>query len=179
MAKDMFVWRKSVYDNNFKCNQCGAKLFNSKTGRPTDNLVVDADIDLSDVKEPIYCFCGKCQNAVATWQPVEAEQVDSDNILCGSYSEWIEKKAMDLNAEMQKRVEGKIAKKYEQKIQMLSDMVKSRDSTISKMKIAYETYQKEHDEENLKLHQELRHADKQIEKLQGEIKKLLDEKLCK
>ena len=40
MVKDMFVWRKSIYENRFKCNQCGAKLFDIKTKQPTDNLVV-------------------------------------------------------------------------------------------------------------------------------------------
>ena len=174
--KDMFVWRKSVYDNDFKCNQCGTKLFNTKTKQPTDNLVVSGDEDLENVKEPVICYCGKCQNAVATWQPVEGRKV-GNNMLQGSYSEWIDKRAQDLNEEMRKRVEERISKKYEQKIKDLENRLKGKEETIKKLKIAYETTQQEKDAKIRKLYQELDHSDKMIEKLQNEVGQLLAEKL--
>ena len=172
--KDMFVWRKSIYENNFKCNQCGAKLFNPKTGQPTDNLVVDADdANIQDPKDPIFCYCGKCQNAVATWQPVDAEDVDNDNILQGSYSEWVDKKAQDLNEEMKKRLEDRISKKYEQKIKDLENQIKSKDAQIKKLKLSYETAQLEKDKKIRDLSKELEHAEKQIDRLEDMIEQQL------
>lgn len=178
MIKDMFVWRKSIYDNNFKCNQCGARLFSTRTNKPTDNLVVDGDdVSNNNPKDPVICYCGKCQNAVATWQPVEATDVSNDNLLQGSYSEWVEKKAQDLNEEMRKRVEDKISKKYTQKIKDLEEQLKGKEATIKRLKLAYETAQKEKDAKIRKLYQELEHSDKMIDKLQNEVGQLLAEKL--
>ena len=175
MTRDIFIWRKSIYENGFKCNECGAKLFNPKTGRPTDNLVVDADAKTEEEKS--YCFCGKCQNVVAKWQEVSADEVDDSNILQGSYSEWIDKNAQDLSAEMQKRVQERIEKKYIQRIKDLENQLKGKDTTIKNLKLSYETVQKEKDEKIRKLYQELEHADNQIGRLQNEVKELLDEKL--
>ena len=175
MANDMFVWRKSVYDNNFKCNECGAKLFNLKTGQSTENLVVDANADTEGEKH--LCFCAKCHNVVATWQELEVSGDDDDSILRGSYSEWIEKKALDMKGEMQKKVEERLQKKYQNRISMLEATIKTRDATIKRLKTEYEQWKKDHSEQNMKLHQELTHAYNTIEKLQNEIKGYLDEKL--
>ena len=172
MTRDVFVWRKSIYENGFKCNECGAKLFNPKTGKPTDNLVVDADAKTEEEKS--YCFCGKCQNVVAKWQEVSVDEIDNESILQGSYSEWIEKKAQDLNGEMQKRLSDKISKKYEQKIKDMENQIKGKESTIKNLKVSYEVLQKEKDKKIRKLYQELEHADKQIERLQNEVKELLN-----
>ena len=175
MTRDMFVWRKSIYDNNFKCNECGAKLFNVKTG-PTNNLALDADAKTEEEKH--LCYCAKCQNVVATWQEIEDdENTEEENILMGSYSDWIEKKAMDMKGEMQHRMEEHFARKYEQRIKDLQDKIKSRDATISKLKLTYEIYQKEHGERERKLYQDLDHAYKKIDKLQDEIEKMLNESL--
>ena len=171
----MFVWRKSVYDNDFRCNQCGTKLFNTKTQYPTDNLVISGD-DI-DNKGTIYCYCGKCQNAVATYQTIDDKDIDNTNVLQGSYSEWIEKRAQDLNEEMRKRVEDRISKKYEQKIKDFEDKIASRDATIVKLKKAKEEMAMEKDEKIRKLYQDLEHSDKMIERLQNDVERLLKERL--
>ena len=173
MVRDMFVWRKSVYENNFKCNQCGAKLFNLKTCRPTDNLVVDADAKTEEEKS--YCFCGKCKNVVAKWQEVSADDIDNTNILQGSYSEWLDKKALDIKADIQKKVEERLEKKYQQRIQMYEETIKSREATIKKLKAAGEKERAEHSEQMDKLYKELSHAYSVINKHQTEIEKLLNE----
>ena len=174
MTRDIFIWRKSIYENGFKCNECGVKLFNPKTGKPTDNLVVDADAETEEDKS--YCFCGRCKNVVAKWQEVSADDVD-DNILQGSYSEWIEKKALSVKGEIQKRVEERLEKRYQNKITMLESSIKSKDASIKKLKAENERIRSEKEEKIRKLYQELEHADNQIEKLQNEVKDLLDEKL--
>ena len=164
--KDLFVWRESVYKNNFKCNVCGAKLFNSKTGRPTDNLAVDAeDAENPNPTEPIYCYCGRCKNPVATWQPVDADVVDNDNILQGSYSEWIEKKAVDRKADIEQDVEKRLSKKYEQKIKLLEDTIASRDAQIKRIKEDDRRRLLEQDKEIQKLQKELYHVDLWMQKM--------------
>ena len=166
--KDMFVWRKSVYDNNFKCNQCGAKLFNPNTGHPTDNLVVDAEdadsFENNSTTEPIYCYCGRCKNAVATWQPVESDAVD-ENILQGSYSDWIDKKAVDMKAEIQRDIEYKVAKKYEQKIKLLEDEITSKNAQIKRLKSEYEKQLLEKDQRIQKISKELYHTEVWMHKM--------------
>ena len=164
MEKGMFVWRKSVYDNNFKCNQCGTKLFNTKIQQPTDNLVVNGDD--TDDGSTIYCYCGKCQNAVATYQTIDGKNLDDDNVLQGNYSEWIEKKAMDIQAEMQKRTAEHYAKKYEQKIKDLEDKIASRDATIKKLKETHAKVRFDKDKKIQDLWQEIEHLKNTIAKLE-------------
>ena len=176
MAKDMFVWRKSVYDNHFKCNACGAKLFSERTNTPTDNLVIDDSDANADGSTQIVCYCGKCSNAVATWQSVGDVDIGNENVLQGSYSEWLNKKAVDVKAEVEKKVEDRLEKKYKTRIDMLNETIKSREATIKKLKEAKEKQYKELDEQNLRLHQELRHAYNMIETLQDNMKKYLEEK---
>lgn len=49
-----FVWRESVYNNGYKCQECGAKLADLETGEPTENLGLDAG------KEKLYGQFGYC-----------------------------------------------------------------------------------------------------------------------
>ena len=181
MTKDMFVWRKSVYENHFKCNECGAKLFNEKTKTPTDYLVIDDSDKNADGKSQIVCYCGKCQNAVATWQTVEGEQIGNDDILQGSYAEWLEKKAQDLNAEMRKRTAEHYEKKYEQRIKALEDKIASKDSTIAKMKVSQEAHVRVLEAKIQELSKEIRHLEGQIDKYKQSIEDYLDKDLkrCK
>ena len=52
MAKvtNSITWRKSVWENEFKCNRCGNVL--SKNGRLTRNVGTLGDM--------VYCKCGNC-----------------------------------------------------------------------------------------------------------------------
>lgn len=176
--RDMFIWRKSVYDNNFKCNQCGAKLFNVHTGRPTDNLVIDAeDADNPSPTEPIYCFCGRCKNAVATWQSVEdadAEEMSKDGNLGGLYSDWLEKKSIDMKKELQAEVEKRLERKYEQKIKALQDQIISRDITIKRLKAEYERKLADRDAEMHKVSKELYHLVNEHDKLRKQVQERME-----
>lgn len=175
MLRCAFVWQKSIYDNHFKCNQCGAKLFNVKKNEPTKYLCIDANAE--GYEDEHLCFCGRCQNLVAKYEEIEIDEDEDDgNILMGSYSEWIEKKAVDLQKEMQKRTAEHYEKKYEQKIKDLEYKVKTKDDLIGTLKRANETYQNARAEDVRKLQKELEHANKQIEKLQMRISELEDKK---
>ena len=48
------IWRKSVFDNNFKCNICGQKLIDDN-GEPNARTIINEDF--------IQCRC--CRNVVA------------------------------------------------------------------------------------------------------------------
>lgn len=63
-AKIAFIWKKSVYNNGFRCPTCGAALFNAKTNLPTSNLVFD-----SPPPAPSNCRCGQCRTPVAVVKP--------------------------------------------------------------------------------------------------------------
>ncbi|MEE3311877.1 MAG: hypothetical protein VZR30_04520 [Acutalibacteraceae bacterium] len=49
MIKEAYIWRKSIWDNKFKCTKCGRQLF-----------VVDKN-DLGDaviIGNTVFCNCG-------------------------------------------------------------------------------------------------------------------------
>lgn len=133
------VWRKSIYDNRFKCNQCGAKLAD-KNGQPTDNFVVDADREHVDEKDE-WAFCGKCMNVVAKIKEISEEYIseeEKENVLNGSYEDWIEKKARDIQAKMLEQIEKRVAKKYEQKVKAMTKKVDEALITVNNIKLYYE-----------------------------------------
>ena len=63
-AKIVFVWRKSVYGNGFRCPVCGAALFDMETNNPTDNLIF-----ASPPPAPTNCYCGRCGTFAAVAKP--------------------------------------------------------------------------------------------------------------
>ena len=62
-ANAVFIWKKSVYENGFKCPVCGAALFDMATNCPTANLVFESVIP--GCTAPAGCRCGRCGNPVA------------------------------------------------------------------------------------------------------------------
>lgn len=65
MKQMVFVWRESVYKNDFSC-KCGTKLA-GETGYPTEDVVVNAN-DPHDKR----LFCGKCKELVGVYKVVDA-----------------------------------------------------------------------------------------------------------
>lgn len=61
-----FVWRESVYKNDFRCSHCGAKLFDVEAEQPTDFLGVDPE-------QPENCHCMKCKTLVAVLREYDGE----------------------------------------------------------------------------------------------------------
>ena len=66
-ANAVFIWKKSVYENGFKCPVCGAALFDMATNCPTANLVFESVIP--GCPAPAGCRCGRCGNPVAVTEP--------------------------------------------------------------------------------------------------------------
>ena len=63
-AKIAFIWKKSVYNNGFRCPTCGAALFDMATNSPTDNLIL-----VPPLPAPASCYCGQCGTPVAVVKP--------------------------------------------------------------------------------------------------------------
>ena len=63
-ANIVFIWKKSVYRNDFRCPDCGAALFNAATNAPTDDLIFSSPPPAS-----ADCYCGRCGAHVASAKP--------------------------------------------------------------------------------------------------------------
>lgn len=164
------VWRESVYKNHFKCNQCGAKLAN-KNGQPTDNFVVDADREHVDEKDE-WAFCGKCMNVVAKIKEISEEYIseeEKENVLNGSYEDWIEKKARDIQAEMLEKIESRVAKKYEQKVKAIMQQVENAEKSVLNIKKDCEKKLAEKDKRIQALTKDLERAEAQMRKMEKQM----------
>lgn len=73
MKKEAYIWRESVYKNQFKCNKCGAKLFKADKMKLTKNV--------RHIDE--WVFCSKCGNPVA-----RIEVIDIDPNINGLQGLW-------------------------------------------------------------------------------------------
>lgn len=62
MKKTAIIWRKSVYENDFRCNVCKAALFNADTMTVKDEVIID--------EEKQSMFCPDCKNKVAHIQEI-------------------------------------------------------------------------------------------------------------
>lgn len=78
MKRQAFIWRKSIYENDFRCNVCGAKLFNSKKGKLIEKNIVVLPGNDSNL------FCIKCRNHVAKVREIDCEGTE---ILRGQWKE--------------------------------------------------------------------------------------------
>lgn len=54
--KRAYVWRKSVYDNNYRCAKCGNLLFDGK--KPVN-------VTWRYINDKKCIFCNKCNDVVA------------------------------------------------------------------------------------------------------------------
>lgn len=164
------VWRESVYHNHFKCNQCGAKLAN-KNGQPTDNFVVDADREHVDEKDE-WAFCGKCMNVVAKIKEISEEHIseeEKENVLNGSYEDWIEKKARDIQAKMLEQIESRVAKKYEQKVKTIMQQVENAEKSVLNIKKDCEKKLAEKDKRIQALTKDLERSEAQMRKMEKQM----------
>lgn len=84
MNKNALVWRKSVYQNSFKCNQCGEPIAN-EDGEPRD------DAPFSLIGNTLHC--PKCLNPVARLEVMDvSEDVEG---LQGDYDEFQRKQKQE------------------------------------------------------------------------------------
>lgn len=87
-----FVWRESIYKNNFRCPKCGAKLFDKQ---PTDNLCLEAGEDGKvkiinggelagqPLEKHIRCYC-KCKEPVGIYKELNTDLKLPE----GQYGQW-------------------------------------------------------------------------------------------
>lgn len=147
------IWKKSIYDNNFKCTKCGTKLFNIKTNKPTDEFLVPESLKIG---KPDFAFCGKCHQTVATISFNGSEGVRG---LHGNIDDALEdytKKNKKLEKEIKETQELKenlteIMADYER----LKYKLKARDEKIATLEKQISEMMKEHDKEKLKLEHEI------------------------
>lgn len=133
--KKAFIWRKSIYDNNFKCNRCGAKLFDEEYGMPTGNCGFNGE-DETDNR----IFCVKCKNLVATMKYIPT---DDSTMLQGFWSDRVDEYEKEFKAahnyvEQLKKMATTLNKKLseiselESKIFVLENRCKNKDAEIKK-----------------------------------------------
>lgn len=57
MTREAFIWRESVYKNEFRCNECDEPLADAEDGYPLGTTLYDMREDL--------LICPNCGNVVA------------------------------------------------------------------------------------------------------------------
>ena len=77
-----FIWRQSIYENDFKC-KCGYKLFDTSKNEPARDVLID-QIDN-------YMYCPKCGLAVG--KIVDMGETDMKSGLYGYWPEFEKRKA--------------------------------------------------------------------------------------
>ena len=73
--KEMVIWRKIIYRNDFKC-RCGAQLLDVDKNEPTDNVGMNADNP-----DGSLLFCTKCHFPVG----LVAEYDPSKNVMAKEF----------------------------------------------------------------------------------------------
>ena len=68
MRKTAFIWRESVYKNDFKCNECGTVLATT-SGEPLGTTLYD--------NRNGNLICPDCGNCVAMTKEIDAPEVVS------------------------------------------------------------------------------------------------------
>ena len=153
--REAIIWRKSVYDNHFKCQKCGCKLAD-ENGNPTDNVSVNAEgLDVDNRLFCYQCFKKGEGNVVATMKIIPA---DGDEVsLMGN---WVDRadhyeKAFDeadRTLERLKEIEKTLKKKLseiaelESKVTVLENRCKNKDAEIKKYSKKLQDLTKENDE---------------------------------
>ena len=147
------VWKKSIYDNNFKCTKCGTKLFNTKTNEPTDKFMVS---ESRENGKPSFALCGKCYQTVAT---ISFNDIEGVGGLHGNINDALEeytKKNKKLEKEIKETQELKenlteIMADYER----LKYKLKTKDEKIATLEKQISEMIKSHDKEKLRLEHEI------------------------
>lgn len=147
------VWKKSIYDNDFKCTKCGTKLFNAETNEPTDKFMVPKSFENG---KPSVACCGKCYQTVAT---ISFNNLEGVSGLHGNINDALEdytKKNKKLEKEIKETQELKenlteIMADYER----LKYKLKTKDEKIFALEKQISEMIKSHDKEKLKLEHEI------------------------
>jgi len=79
MKRTVFVWKESVYNNDFTC-KCGAKIADDD-GRPTENVGMNPE-----EKYDIRLFCMKCRDLIGVMKEVDVDD-DASKGKLGEYDE--------------------------------------------------------------------------------------------
>lgn len=167
---NMIIWKKSIWDNHFKCTQCGAKLFDTRKNEPTNNFGVDAE---APEEGDIWGFCCRCKNLVAQIkQNVDDSnftEEEKTNVLNGNYEDWLEKKSADLKAELRAEIEKQMAKKYENQIQSIMRQIETAERSVKKIKADCEKKIAERDKRIQALTKELEEAEAKMRHMEKQM----------
>ena len=79
MKREAYIWRESVYKNEFKCNDCEEPLADPKDGYPLGTTLYDTEEDL--------LICPNCGNVVARVEMIDMSD-DEPTGLSGSWEEY-------------------------------------------------------------------------------------------
>lgn len=147
------VWKKSIYDNDFKCTKCGTKLFDIKNNVPTDEFMVPENLGNG---KPGFAVCGRCYQTVATISLNGSEGVGG---LHGNIDD-----ALEEYAKKNKKLEKEIKETQELKENLTEIMadyerlkykLKTKDEKIFALEKQISEMIKKHDKEKLKLEHEI------------------------
>lgn len=83
MKQAAYIWRKSMYDNDFKCNQCGTVCVGSD-GAPNNNTLWANGL----------LFCRTCKNLIAKVTIVDVPEGTEPNAMMGNFEDWQKRKGM-------------------------------------------------------------------------------------
>ena len=81
MRKTAFIWRKSVYNNRFRCIFCGEMLARLD-GTPLDTTLIDEQNNL--------LICPFCKNVVAKIKSVDIDERINNSGLMGNWEDFKE-----------------------------------------------------------------------------------------
>lgn len=149
---DVLIWKKSIYDNNFKCTRCGKKLFDVKKNEPTCNLNIDSET-VNDVEHDLFCKCGYYVGKQKVSDHVE--WMEGEDYLKGNLDEWFDNKKKEIEADAISKADNRAKKKLQKEIQTLINKLTLAENAM----ISYKT----------ECERKLSMKDKQIQELTKEI----------
>lgn len=69
MEKEVYIWKESIYKNDFRCNKCKKKL--ADKGQPIEDALMIAEDFPTKGHHTI--FCADCKNTVAVMSVVDTD----------------------------------------------------------------------------------------------------------
>lgn len=82
MKTNALIWRKTMYDNGFKCNVCGTPCA-AADGTPSASVLTDGE----------HLFCGACKNYIAIIKQVDVNENEvPDDRKMGYFGDFEKKK---------------------------------------------------------------------------------------
>lgn len=163
---EVIIWKKSIWDNNFRCTKCGAKLFDAKRKEPTDNLGVDAE---KQEESKQWLFCAKCKNLVGQAQESNDEMFSEEeyaNVLNGDIQDWLERKSESLKESLRAEVEEQVSKRYERQIEGIKSQIERAEHSVKQIKKDYEKKILERDKRIQALTKELESTEARLRQME-------------